>query len=314
MIEANALTVIKSHVRLLDSVSFHAQTGVVTALLGVRGCGKTSLMDVLGGCMAPDGGQVSVDGVNLADSPTLYRQKVGYAPSQSPVYPDMTIRAYMKFVADARELSSRESTQRASELIKITGLDALADKPIRTLAPWALRRISIAQALLHNPSVLLIDQSDQEMEPKEKCELRELLAKLCEGRTVLFSTDNLSDALSIASRVIVLDGGRIVSSGAAEQLDRMRYDTGKLCVRVRGANAQVREALGAFEPDSVAPCEEPGAQDVILGQPGADMREALFYTLCEKKLPILRMEPVCAPLDDVLRRLTTDSLLPDKEA
>jgi ABC-2 type transport system ATP-binding protein len=244
LIAVEQLTKDYGAVRAVEDVSFTIARGEVAALLGPNGSGKSTVMRVLTGYLSPTAGRVLIDGVDVAERPVAARRQVGYLPEQVTLYPELTVRRYLRFVAEVKGLARRAARQAVDSVIERCGLGEVRERFTGALSKGYRQRVGLAQALVGDPELLVLDEPLVGLDPVQAIEMRALLRALA-GRTVILSTHILSEAAALCSRVIVLARGRLVAedtaAGLASRLDRL----GRLTLRVEGPPAAVAAALGA---------------------------------------------------------------------
>ena len=227
----------------MDDVSFSVPRGEVAALLGPNGSGKSTVMRMLTGYFSPTAGRVLVGGIDVGERPVAARREVGYLPEQVTLYPDLTVRRYLAFVAQVKGLGGRTALRAVEEVTERCGLTEVAQRFAGTLSKGYRQRVGLAQALIGDPSVLVLDEPTVGLDPVQTVEMRGLLRALA-GRTVLLSTHILSEAAAICSRIVILARGRIVAEDSAAGLARRLEGLGRLTVRVDGPADAVAAALG----------------------------------------------------------------------
>jgi len=256
VIRCEQLTKYYGSVRAVGDVSFGVGTGEVAALLGPNGAGKSTVMRLLTGYVSPTAGRVLVGGVDVAEQPVTARRRIGYLPEQVSLYPELTVRRYLAFVGEVKGLPGRVRRRAMAEVIERCGLGEVADRHNGKLSKGYRQRVGLAQALLGDPAVLVLDEPTVGLDPVQAVEMRALLRTLS-GRTVLLSTHNLVEASALCSRIIILSQGQLVAEDTAVALARRLEGAGRLLARVDGPPEAVAEALAAL----------PGVVGVERGQP-----------------------------------------------
>ncbi len=231
--------------RAVDAVSFTVPRGEVAALLGPNGSGKTTVMRVLTGYFPPTAGQVSIAGFNLSEAPFEARRRVGYLPEQVSLYPELAVRRYLAFVAEVKRVRRAERRAAVEAVIGQCGLASVADRLTGRLSKGYRQRVGLAQALLGDPEVLVLDEPTVGLDPMQTVELRSVIRSLV-GRTILLSTHILSEASALCERVIILDRGRVLAEDTALGLARRVERLCRLIVRVDGPGPEAARLLGAL--------------------------------------------------------------------
>jgi ABC-2 type transport system ATP-binding protein len=238
MIEVDQLTKRYGDVTVVNAVSFTARPGQVTGFLGPNGAGKTTTMRMLTGFMPPTSGKAVVAGYDVFENSMAVRQRVGYLPENVPLYRDMTAHEYLRFIGEIRGVAQRRA--RADAVLERVGLQDRAHSRIRTLSKGMRQRVGLAQALLHDPEVLILDEPTIGLDPFQVLELRDLVQELGRDHTVLFSTHILSEAEQVCDSVIIINRGEIVAQGSPTEL-RSTIESGRpVIVRI---NARLEDAL-----------------------------------------------------------------------
>ncbi len=292
--------------QVLRGLSLTVQPGEIVALAGLKGAGKTTAMDIIAGVSAADKGTVEISGVLLDSETSRARQLVGYAPAEPAAPRDMSPRAWLKFLADARGLSSREANDKIDSALKLLGIRDISDKPMNRLNRAALQLASVAQAVFHEPEAVLIDEPTQGLDPKDILALRAAIRAASKDRAVLLASDNLTEMCALCDRVLVLADGRVVSEGTPDQLHNMTRADDMVRVVTRADEAAARAAFAGVkgaEIKSAAPCGE-GLELTV--KTTGDQREALFLAAAKAGLPVLEMAAARKPLDELLESLTVE--------
>ena len=231
--------------RALDDVSFSLEAGTVTALLGPNGSGKSTVMRLVTGYFSPTGGHVRVGGRDMSTEPAAARRQIGYLPEQVSLYPDLTVRRYLLFVAGVKGLAGRSRRPAVEQVLGRCNLTSVADRLTGKLSKGYRQRVGLAQALLGDPPVLVLDEPLVGLDPVQAVEMRALLQGL-RGRTVLLSTHVLSEASALCSRVVILARGRLLADDTPEGLARRVEGLGRVEVRVDGPPEAVRACLAGL--------------------------------------------------------------------
>jgi ABC-2 type transport system ATP-binding protein len=231
--------------RAVDDVSFTVARGEVAALLGPNGSGKSTVMRLVIGYFSPTAGHVRVGGLDVAARPVAARGQVGYLPEQVTLYPDLTVRRYLAFVAQVKGLAGRAARAAVAQVIESCGLGDVADRFAGTLSKGYRQRVGLAQALVGDPEVLVLDEPTVGLDPVQTVEMRGLLRGLA-GRTLLLSTHILSEASALCSRIVILARGRLLAEDTPSALARRLEGLGRLTVRVEGPPGAVAGALAGI--------------------------------------------------------------------
>lgn len=243
MIEANGLSKDYGPVRALRQASFRIGAGEVVGLLGPNGAGKTTLMKILTGYLHPSTGSASIDGLDVTTNALAVQARIGYLPESAPLYPDMVVQEYLQMMADLREVPEERRTDLISRAVHHTGLQEFLVRPIGQLSKGYRQRVGLAQAILHQPRVLILDEPSSGLDPTQIVEIRQLIKDLSQNATVLLSTHILSEVEITCQRVLIINEGEL---SADARLDELRA-SGAALAKVEGAPEQVEQALKAIE-------------------------------------------------------------------
>ncbi len=312
MIEVKNLTKRYGKNDVLQGVSFRVKAGEICAVAGIEGAGKTTLADLIAGSIEPDAGEIRLCGADMETEGSTARQHVGYAAAKPALYTDMTPRAGMKFVAEARGMSAREAGDKISAIIKKFGIKDISDTVVSNLSEGARRMVSIAQASFAGAEVIVADEPTAGLNPKEILEVRTALGKLREHHAVLLLSRSLSEMCALSDRVLVLHEGRIVAEGAADELHRLSMDDGTLRVKVRGDRQTVLAAVKSVQGAEVVELtDSEGLVELVFNANGEDVRAGVFRAACEKGLVLLDMKAGTKSLDEVLMQLVSEKTVYD---
>ncbi len=301
MIRVNGLTKDYGARRAIENLTFEARQGEILGFLGPNGAGKTTTMRILSGYMPPTAGSAQVAGYDIISESLEVRRRVGYLPETVPLYNDMTVFDYLKFMADLRHLPRAED--RVDTVLDMVGLIERADGYIGNLSKGMRQRVGLAQALLHRPEVLILDEPTIGLDPAQVVEVRNLIRELGKERTVLLSTHILSEAQQICDRVVIINKGRIVAEDSPENLQARLSGAQRVSLRVRGESDELVEKIAAI----------PGVQEVIAlpegvlefqHAPGQDVRPEVARTIVRANYDLLEMQPVGMSLEEIFLELT----------
>ena len=307
MIEVSHLTKRYGSRTAVEDLTFTVENGAVYGFLGPNGAGKTTTMNILTGCLAATEGRVTIDGYDIFDEPIRAKARVGYLPEQPPLYTGMSVREYLTFVARAKGVKAAALESQLEHVVAVTGVADVADRLIRNLSKGYRQRVGIAQALLGEPSVIILDEPTVGLDPLQIVEIRKLIRSLGKEHTVILSSHILSEVQTVCERILLIHHGRLVASGTPQELEE-RF-AGKVTYRivVKGGAAQAREAL---EPVSgVTDVQAQAAGDraevtVTASDASPAMDERISFALSDSRVPVLRMEREQASLEDVFLALT----------
>ena len=300
MIEINELYKFYGDRKAVGPLSCSIADGEIVGLLGLNGAGKTTTLRILACDLLPSSGSVVIDGLDVVENPHEVRGRIGYLPDTPPLYPEMTVRGYLLFAAQLRGLSRAQAEKQVPEALAQTQLGSVADEPIASLSHGFKQRVGIAQAIVHRPRLLVLDEPITGLDPVQIVEMRELLRGLKGKHTILLSSHILSEISETCDRILVIKGGEIAAAGTEAELIARLQSGLRLEVTVRGSaegaaaiEAQVREvaqALPGVTSIKALTAAEPGPRVVTLRvDADHDVREALCKALVEAGLGILQV-------------------------
>jgi ABC-2 type transport system ATP-binding protein len=243
MIEVKGITKYYGSFKALDDVSFHVSKGEVLGFLGPNGAGKSTTMKVLTTFISASEGTASVAGHDVHVSPLEVRKRIGYLPETPPLYGDMTVEHYLNFAGRARGLGGHELKDRLQTVVNDCGLRNKLKSRIVELSKGFKQRTGLAQALIHNPDVLILDEPTSGLDPMQIVEIRKLINRLREGRCIIFSTHILQEATAVADRLVIINGGKVIADGSADELSAKAADVQAVRVLVKGATSAFAEVL-----------------------------------------------------------------------
>jgi ABC-2 type transport system ATP-binding protein len=310
MIECQGLTKRYGAIQALDDVSFHVNRGEVLGFLGPNGAGKTTTMKILTCFIAPTKGQASVAGLDIFKDPLEVRRKVGYLPENAPLYPEMRVGEYLDFVGEIRALDGKARADGKRRVIDECGLTDVVEQEIRTLSKGFRQRAGLAQAMLHNPELLILDEPTSGLDPNQIAEIRGLVKAIGRERTVILSTHNLAEVQATAQRVVIIHQGKLVADGTPEELEKQRggavYDV--VLADPDGGFDPVREAFSAIAGISVVEQERAEAASEmavsVRGESDQDVRADIFRAAVDKGWILLGLGRKQVDLEGIFRRLT----------
>lgn len=311
MIEVTNLTKKYGDHIAVDNLSFRVEKGQIYGFLGPNGAGKSTTMNIITGYLAATGGTVTINGKDIQKDPEEAKACVGYLPELPPLYMDMTVSEYLKFVAQLKKVPREERSRQVAEVMEMTQIDDKKDRLIKNLSKGYRQRVGLAQAILGYPEVIILDEPTVGLDPKQIIEIRDLIRRLGENHTVILSSHILSEVSAVCDHVMIISHGRLVASDSPEGLQALMSGSSELEIVVRGSFESVRSAVGSvtgIKTVEEMAAEEEGCTKVhIVSGEDADIREAVFYALAENRLPILEMKHMKKSLEDIFLELTGDA-------
>jgi ABC-2 type transport system ATP-binding protein len=304
MIQVNGLTKDYGARRAISDLTFDAEQGEIVGFLGPNGAGKTTTMRILSGYMPPTDGTATVAGYDVVEESLEVRKRVGYLPETVPLYSDMTALEYLKFMADLRHIPN--SRERAYETLERVNLGDRADSYIGNFSKGMRQRVGLAQALIHRPEVLILDEPTIGLDPAQVVEMRSVIREIGKDRTVLLSTHILPEAQQICDRVLIINKGSIVAEDTPENLQSRLVGSQRVVLRVRGdsdgLSAKITKIKGvrdvASKPDGSVEFEFAAGQDI---------RPQVAKTIVQGGYDLLEMRPIGMSLEEIFLELTRDN-------
>lgn len=303
MIRVEGLTKDYGTRRAISNLNFEAKQGEIVGFLGPNGAGKTTTMRILAGYMPPTDGTATVAGYDVVDESLEVRKRVGYLPETVSLYTDMTAFEYVKFMADLRQLP--DSVERAEEALEMVGMDKRADSYISSLSKGMRQRIGLAQALIHRPEVLILDEPTIGLDPGQTVEVRNLIREIGKQRTVLLSTHILSEAQQICDRVLIINKGKIVAEDTPENLQARLVGSERVVLRVRGEADELPKILRKVKGVQNIESKPDGSVEFQFA-PGQDVRPEVAKAVVHAGYDLLEMRPVGMSLEEIFLELTRD--------
>lgn len=308
MIEVDQLSKHYGDVTAVDAVSFRAERGQILGFLGPNGAGKTTTMRILTCYLPPTSGTASIDGYDVNEASMEVRRRIGYLPESPPVYMDMTVNSYLEFVARIKGVPTAQMRGRIDETMEKTGVAHVRGAVIGHLSKGYRQRVGLAQALVHNPSVLILDEPTVGLDPKQIIEIREVIKSLRGDHTIVLSTHILPEVSMTCDKVVIINQGRIVGEGSPESLTAQLQESDVLHAQVRGPVEAVGQTLRAI--DGVLEVEhEAGDSDDgwrIVSAPGHDVREAVGRAVIDGGFSLRELRSDDMTLEDIYLRLTAE--------
>jgi len=293
----------------LDGVNFDVHKGEVLGFLGPNGAGKTTTMRIITGFLRPDAGTVRVAGFDISETPIEVKKRVGYLPEDNPLYNDMTVTEYLKFVGEVRGLKNGGMKEAFERVVNTCGLKEVVKRPIGELSKGFKQRVGLAQVLLHDPEILILDEPTSGLDPTQIVEIRELIKELGKEKTILLSTHILPEVSVTSTRVVIINRGKIVASGTIEELTEKARGGEATYVELKASKEEVEETFSQTSwISSFTFIEEENGKIryALKGKDGDDIRESLFYLVRDKGWTLFELYREKATLEEVFLELTTE--------
>lgn len=306
MIEVSHLTKRYGNHLALSDLSFTIPNGQIYGLLGPNGAGKSTTMNILTGCLAATSGEVRIDGVDIFEDPMAAKRHLGYLPEQPPVYMDRTPWEYLRFVARAKGV--KNLAQEVDRVMDLTQIADVRDRLIRNLSKGYRQRVGIAQAILGDPDIIILDEPTVGLDPRQITEIRELIQKLGENKTVILSSHILGEVQAVCERLLILSKGKLVACDTPANLEKQMSSASALEIDVCASREQAEKLLSRLP--NVQSFKSKGTDDRCQirleteKEHLEDLSKAVFFALAEARTPILAMTPTKASLEDIFLELT----------
>ncbi|MCG8499447.1 MAG: ABC transporter ATP-binding protein [Firmicutes bacterium] len=309
MIEIKDLTKSYGENIAVDNINFTVEKGEILGFLGPNGAGKSTTMNIITGYIPSTEGSVKVAGYDILEQPSEVKKRIGYLPEQPPLYMDMTVKDYLHFVYEIKKVSQNRKTH-ISDVMEMVEIGDVQKRLIKNLSKGYKQRVGLAQALLGNPEVLILDEPTVGLDPKQIIEIRNVIKDLGKDHTIILSSHILPEVNAICGRVIIINNGKIAAIDTPENLSKTLTNESKLVVRVAGEESHVIKALkdltgikyveaqGQKEPDSI--------DYIIEAEANIDIRKPLFYAMSKHGYPILMLKSLDLTLEDIFLQLTME--------
>ncbi|MCF7793417.1 MAG: ATP-binding cassette domain-containing protein [Candidatus Cloacimonetes bacterium] len=296
--------------RAVDHINFEINEGEILGFLGPNGAGKTTTIKMITGFLSPTKGNIEVGDLNVLDNPIEIKKMIGYLPEHNPLYTEMTVYDYLKFVADIRGLQNFK--QRLKEVIEKCGLHGIVAKPISTLSKGYKQRVGLAQAILHDPEILILDEPTSGLDPNQIMEIRELIKELGKEKTLILCSHILQEVQAVCDRIIILNKGKVVADGSAEALQASFENRTRIILELTASRDEIQKMADDLTNMKVETVKEKGdfVEAVLEFDATIDRRADIFNYVKKKKWTLLEMHRINVSLEDVFRNLTIDNAAP----
>ncbi|MEE2760325.1 MAG: ABC transporter ATP-binding protein [Pseudomonadota bacterium] len=304
MIVIDNLTKVFGALMAVDHVSFSVSKGEVLGFLGPNGAGKSTTMKMLTGYLPITSGHASICGFDVEFQQLDARKRVGYLPEGAPLYGDMTAAAFLAFIAEVRGYTGSEKSDRVAVARDRLGLDSVFNKPIETLSKGYKRRVGLAQAILHDPEILILDEPTDGLDPNQKHQVRELISEMSADKAIIISTHILEEVAAVCSRAVIIAEGKIVFDGSPNQLAGRSPTHNAVTVRVAGGAEQIIAQLEGLDGVDKVEVASDGSRLLIVPENGVQIIENVSALVRAKGLEVEEIFVDRGQLDDVFRHLT----------
>ena len=291
--------------RAVDDISFEVKSGEVVGFLGPNGAGKSTTMRMLTCYMAPTDGHIEVAGFKADKDPGEIKKRIGYLPENNPLYTDMAIIDYLKFCAEIQGIQHGEVNGRIRGMIDVCGLNLERHKKINELSKGYRQRVGLAQAMIHDPEILILDEPTSGLDPNQIVEIRKLIKELGKEKTVILSSHILSEVEATCDRILIINKGKIVADGTSDTLRKQAQGQELISVLIEGDPEKVRKALlGLASVEKVTDMESRNGFLVVQSKPEVSSRKPIFDLCVKNKWYLLEMTGIETKLEDVFREVT----------
>jgi len=304
VIEVQHVTKQYGRVTAVDDVSFRVERGEILGFLGPNGAGKTTTMRIITGYMPATEGKALVAGYDVFTQPIEAKRRTGYLPETPPLYPDMTVREYLDFVARIKCVPPADRKNRVATVMQRTRIADMADRHCSKLSKGYRQRVGLAQALIHNPEVLILDEPTAGLDPKQIIETRQLIRELAGDHTIVLSTHILPEVAQTCQRVVIINKGRVVAVDTPENLTARLTGAETLYVQLDAGGAEAGPALAAIPGVSRVLASDGGFE--VESDRGTDVRRELARTIVNRGWGLLELRPMRMSLEEIFLQVTTD--------
>lgn len=300
-LQVNNLTKIYGQQRAVDDISFSVNKGEIVGFLGPNGAGKSTTMKIATGYLPPSGGSIVVDGFDVVEQPMHVKRIIGYLPEHNPLYLDMFVHEYLNFIGKVYQIPPSQLKNRTKEIISMCGLEPEQNKLIGSLSKGYRQRVGLAQALIHNPQVLILDEPTTGLDPNQIIGIRKLIKEISKNKTVIFSTHIMQEVQALCNRVIIINHGKIVADDELKNLIGQQENVSIIVVEFKEQVAS--EDLSALQ--GVEKVIAVGTQFRILSK--SDIRPELIRFASEKNISLLSLKQEENSMEEIFRSLTSEA-------
>jgi len=310
LIEVRNLTKKYGSNTAVDNISFDIESGKIYGLLGPNGAGKSTTMNIITGCLAATEGSVKINGYDIYENPIEAKRCIGYLPEIPPLYTDMTPYEYLMFVAEAKGVDYDATFRQVREVMELTELEDVKNRLIRNLSKGYRQRVGIAQTMLGNPEIIILDEPTVGLDPKQIIEIRDLIRMLGETKTVILSSHILAEVAAVCEQVIIINHGKIVANDTLQNLNNSISSYDVINIAVRGNIEDITEVLDGIS--GVLSREQTGEDNNgvykfrLETEKKDDLRDTLFFAMAERRCAVVEMERLESSLESIFLALTED--------
>lgn len=318
IVEVKNLTKKYGNHTAVSDLSFEIEKGKIYGFLGPNGAGKSTTMNIMTGCLAATKGEVLIGGFDIFEQPVQAKKLIGYLPELPPLYTDRTPREYLKFVAEAKGVKGKEIAAQVKEVMEETQITDVADRIIKNLSKGYKQRVGIAQALLGNPEVIILDEPTVGLDPRQIIEIRDLIKELGKNHTVILSSHILSEVQAVCETIMIISKGKMVACDTPENLEKMFSGSISVNLTVEATKSEVKNILKKVKDIKNIEITEDGKVCHVVIETNSDddseICKNIFFAFAEAKKAILKMNPSSASLEEIFLELTDRDEEPDEES
>ena len=308
MIEVNNLVKRYGDHTAVDHLSFKIEKGKIYGFLGPNGAGKSTTMNMITGYIASTEGTVRIDGHDILEEPEAAKKCIGYLPEQPPLYFDMTVLEYMKFVADLKKIPKDKEATMIEEVMDMVKISDMRNRLIKNLSKGYRQRVALAEAIMGYPEVIILDEPTVGLDPKQIIEIRTLIKDLKKKHTVILSSHILSEVSAVCDYVLIISHGKLVASDTPENLGKLAEGSNTLEMLIKGEKSQIKQALESIEGVNSVTIEKDEKQNLwsakVSTEENNDIREKAFYKMSDINSPIYEMKAKKVSLEEIFLELT----------
>jgi len=305
MIEVKNLTKYYGVKMALDNISFNVNRGEVLGFLGPNAAGKTTTMRILTGYLPATKGDVTIDGYNVFENPIEVKKRIGYLPENPPLYTEMTVKSYLKYVAKIKGIPNFEIKKKIKRVYDICSLGNVSHRVLGKLSKGYKQRVGLAQALIHEPEVLIMDEPTSGLDPIQINEVRELIKEIAIDNTVILSTHILPEVSKTCQRVIIIDEGKLIAVDTPQNLKKKLAGSEQIQIIVEGPSTEIIGKIKSLKGVKTVTTDEEENKYIVESEPGTDIRKELAQVIVNNNWGLLELRPVDLSLEEIFLKLTT---------
>ncbi len=309
MIEIQNLTKRYGQIHAVNNLNFTVEKGEILGFLGPNGAGKSTTMNIITGYIPSTEGSVKVCGYDIMESPKEVKKRIGYLPEQPPVYMDMTVKDYLNFVAELKQVSSKQKKSQLSDIMELVKIGDHRNRLIKNLSKGYKQRVGLAQSLIGSPEVLILDEPTVGLDPKQIIEIRKLIKALGKEHTIILSSHILPEVSAVCERVVIINKGQIAAIDTPENLSKGFGSASKLLVSIAGPRSSVenaiREIYGVKYVETAAEKERESISYIVESDKEVDVRKPLFFAMAKLGYPIIELKSLDMSLEDIFLQIVT---------